>query len=65
MVSKLGCDKGIWWGTEAPDGKSINSLTAQTLTDLGAGSTFHNTRIRIAPLPQNQDKNAEAGGPPV
>lgn len=42
--------EGIWWGTEAPDGKSINSLTAQTLTDLGGGSTFHNTRIRIEPL---------------
>ncbi|RTR25222.1 molybdopterin oxidoreductase family protein [Deinococcus radiophilus] len=42
--------EGIWWGTQAPDGKSINSLTAQTLTDLGGGSTFHNTRIRIEPL---------------
>nr|WP_261664679.1 molybdopterin oxidoreductase family protein [Deinococcus sp. Marseille-Q6407] len=42
--------EGIWWGSAAPDGKSINTLTAQTLTDLGGGSTFHNTRIRIEPL---------------
>ncbi|MGI8748878.1 MAG: molybdopterin-containing oxidoreductase family protein, partial [Deinococcus sp.] len=39
--------EGTWWGLSAPDGRSINSLTAQTLTDLGGGSTFHNTRIRL------------------
>lgn len=39
--------EGTWWGDHAPDGKSINTLTAQTLTDLGGGSTFHNTRIRV------------------
>ncbi|WP_216329781.1 molybdopterin oxidoreductase family protein [Deinococcus aestuarii] len=39
--------EGTWWGLSAPDGTSINALTAQTLTDLGAGSTFHNTRVRI------------------
>ncbi|WP_189064375.1 molybdopterin oxidoreductase family protein [Deinococcus seoulensis] len=41
--------EGTWWGLSAPDGRSINELTAQTLTDLGGGSTFHNTRIRIEP----------------
>ncbi|WP_414656411.1 molybdopterin oxidoreductase family protein [Deinococcus sp. VB343] len=39
--------EGTWWGLSAPDGLSINELTAQTLTDLGGGSTFHNTRIRV------------------
>lgn len=39
--------EGTWWGLSAPDGQSINTLTAQTLTDLGGGSTFHNTRIRV------------------
>lgn len=39
--------EGTWWGLSAPDGRSINELTAQTLTDLGGGSTFHNTRIRV------------------
>ena len=41
--------EGTWWGLSAPDGESINTLTAQTLTDLGAGSTFHNTRVRLGP----------------
>ena len=39
--------EGTWWGLSAPDGESINTLTAQTLTDLGGGSTFHNTRVRL------------------
>lgn len=39
--------EGSWWGLSAPDGKSINAVTAQTLTDLGGGSTFHNTRVRM------------------
>ncbi|WP_424949888.1 molybdopterin oxidoreductase family protein [Deinococcus sp.] len=41
--------EGTWWGLSAPDGSSINTLTAQTLTDLGAGSTFHNTRVWLRP----------------
>ncbi|EYB67542.1 formate dehydrogenase [Deinococcus phoenicis] len=43
--------EGTWWGLSAPDGTSINAVTAQTLTDLGGGSTFHNTRVRVSPLP--------------
>jgi anaerobic selenocysteine-containing dehydrogenase len=39
--------EGTWWGLSAPDGESVNALTAQTLTDLGGGSTFHNTRVRV------------------
>ncbi len=41
--------EGTWWGLNAPDGSSINVLTAETLTDLGGGSTFHNTRVRLTP----------------
>ena len=41
--------EGTWWGLSAPDGQSINALTTETLTDLGGGSTFHNTRIRLRP----------------
>jgi len=41
--------EGTWWGLSAPDGRSINALTAETLTDLGGGSTFHNTRVRLTP----------------
>ncbi|AFZ66964.1 molybdopterin oxidoreductase family protein [Deinococcus peraridilitoris] len=42
--------EGTWWGLSAPDGKSVNALTAETLTDLGGGSTFHNTRVRLVPV---------------
>ena len=42
--------EGTWWGLSAPDGRSVNELTAQTLTDLGEGSTFHNTRIAVRPV---------------
>lgn len=42
--------EGTWWGLSAPDGTSINAVTAQTLTDLGGGSTFHNTRVRLVPV---------------
>lgn len=43
--------EGSWWGLSAPDGQSINAVTAQTLTDLGGGSTFHNTRVRLLAVP--------------
>lgn len=42
--------EGTWWGEKAPDGRSVNAVTAQTLTDLGGGSTFHNTRVRVVRL---------------
>ncbi len=43
--------EGTWWGKHAPDGQSINTLTSQNLTDLGGGSLFHNTPIRIEVMP--------------
>jgi anaerobic selenocysteine-containing dehydrogenase len=39
--------EGTWWGKHAPDGKNINVLTSQALTDLGGGSLFHNTPVRL------------------
>lgn len=39
--------EGTWWGKHAPDGKGINTLTSQNLTDLGGGSLFHNTPVRV------------------
>jgi anaerobic selenocysteine-containing dehydrogenase len=39
--------EGTWWGKYAPDGKGINVLTSQNLTDLGGGSLFHNTPVRV------------------
>ncbi len=43
--------EGTWWGKHAPDGQSINTLTSQNLTDLGGGSLFHNTPIRLEAIP--------------
>ena len=39
--------EGTWWAGSAPDGLGINTLTSQCLTDLGGGSTFHNTPVRL------------------
>lgn len=39
--------EGSWWGLSARDGKSINTLTSERLTDLGAGSTFHANMIGV------------------
>ncbi|GEM47776.1 molybdopterin-containing oxidoreductase family protein [Deinococcus cellulosilyticus] len=39
--------EGSWWGLSARDGKSINTLTSERLTDLGAGSTFHANMIAV------------------
>ena len=39
---------GQWWPKLAPDGKSLNDLTSERLTDLGGGSTFGNPVVRIA-----------------
>lgn len=41
---------GQWWPKLAPDGKSLNDLTSERLTDLGGGSTFGNATVRIEPL---------------
>jgi anaerobic selenocysteine-containing dehydrogenase len=40
---------GQWWPKLAPDGKSLNELTSQELTDLGGGSLFGNAIVRISP----------------
>jgi anaerobic selenocysteine-containing dehydrogenase len=40
---------GQWWPKLAPDGRGLNDLTNERLTDLGAGSTFGNIVVRIEP----------------
>lgn len=40
---------GQWWPKFAPDGKSLNDLTSERLTDLGGGSTFGNPVVRCEP----------------
>ena len=38
------------WGSLAPDGKSINVLTSETLTDIGAGATFYSCLVEVEPV---------------
>lgn len=40
---------GLWWPKLAPDGKGLNELTSQDLTDLGEGSLFGNATVALAP----------------
>lgn len=42
--------EGTWWERYAPDGKGINYLTGEHLTDLGEGSTFHSNPVRLEVL---------------
>jgi anaerobic selenocysteine-containing dehydrogenase len=39
------------WPSLAPDGKGINTLTSEILTDIGAGPTFYSCLIEIEGLP--------------
>lgn len=39
--------EGVWWTKFTPDGKSINALTSERLTDMGWGSTLHDNRVSI------------------
>lgn len=42
--------EGTWWEQPAPDGKGINWLTGEHLTDMGQGSTFHSNPVRLEAL---------------
>ena len=44
----------------SPDGKSINSLTSETLTDIGAGATFYSCLVEVEAL-----TGRERSGSPV
>ena len=35
------------WARLAPDGKSINALTSETLTEIGAGATFYSCLVEV------------------
>lgn len=38
------------WARLSPDGKSINALTSETLTDIGAGPTFYSCLVEVQPV---------------
>lgn len=37
----------IWWKKLASDGKNINELTSQALTDMGRGATFYDCLVEV------------------
>jgi anaerobic selenocysteine-containing dehydrogenase len=42
------------WARFAPDRKSINALTSETLTDIGAGATFYSCLVEVEPADSYQ-----------
>lgn len=38
---------GIWWRKLSPDGRNVNELTSQALTDLGAAPTFYDCAVQV------------------
>ena len=38
---------GIWWRNLGMDGKNVNELTSQKLTDLGRGPTFYDCLVEV------------------
>jgi anaerobic selenocysteine-containing dehydrogenase len=44
------CAQGIWWTHFTPDHCNCNATTSTRLTDLGAGATFFDNLVEIAPI---------------
>lgn len=44
---------GQWWAKLSPDRRSLNELTSQQLTDLGGGSLFGNSAVRVESAQQD------------
>ena len=42
---------GIWWRKLGLDGKNVNELTSQRLTDLGRGPTFYDCLVQVEAYP--------------
>ena len=38
---------GIWWRKLGMDGRNVNELTSQTLTDMGRGPTFYDCLVDV------------------
>lgn len=39
--------EGVWWTRDTLNGRNVNALTAQRLTDRGEGSTFYDNRVDV------------------
>ncbi len=44
---------GIWWRKMGLDGKNVNELTSQRLTDLGRGPTFYDCLVEVEAFSEN------------
>ncbi|GIV80327.1 MAG: molybdopterin containing oxidoreductase [Litorilinea sp.] len=53
---------GIWWAKLSPDGRNVNQLTAQDEADMGAGATFYDVLVWVAPAVDLNPAAAEARG---
>ncbi|MFL5338814.1 MAG: molybdopterin-dependent oxidoreductase [Gemmataceae bacterium] len=40
---------GVWWNKHVTGGKNCNTTTSTTLTDFGAGATFFDNLVEVAP----------------
>ncbi len=40
----------LWWQNDSTDGKNVNHLTSDRLTDMGGGSTFHTNLVQFSKL---------------
>ena len=39
--------EGVWWREFTPDGRGVNALTSQRLTDGGRGSTLYDVTVEV------------------
>ena len=38
---------GVWWAKLSADGRNVNAVTSQKLTDMGGGPTFYDCQVEI------------------
>ncbi|MEP7085483.1 MAG: hypothetical protein ABI854_12145, partial [Betaproteobacteria bacterium] len=38
---------GVWWHKNTRDGRNINAVTGQALTDFGNGPTFYDCLVEV------------------
>ncbi|MGD9944002.1 MAG: molybdopterin-dependent oxidoreductase [Burkholderiaceae bacterium] len=41
---------GVWWHKLTPEGRNVNAVTSQALTDLGGGPTFYDCLVDAMPM---------------
>ena len=43
---------GVWWRKLGEDGRNVNELTHQGLTDIGRGPSFYDCLVEVEPAPE-------------